>query len=119
MNDPGLDEPISDASAVVKEQVEDHPPSSHHNAQTKENRGNQDSPEDDQTDDKMSEEEQERNFLMPARWWYASTGIPLIAGTFGPMANAFSVCALVENWRVRIPPGGTEEHGIDIKDPKW
>ena len=28
-------------------------------------------------------------------------------------------CALVENWRVRIPPGGTEEHGTDIKDPRW
>lgn len=40
-------------------------------------------------------------------------------GTFGPMANAFSVCALVENWRVDVPPGGTEEHGIDIKDPRW
>ncbi|KAJ9607368.1 hypothetical protein H2200_008441 [Cladophialophora chaetospira] len=114
MNDPGLDEPISDASAVVKEKVENNPPSSHQNAQTKDS-----SMEDAQDEDKMSEEEQERNFLMPARWWYASTGIPLIAGTFGPMANAFSICALVENWRVRIPPGGTEEHGIDIKDPKW
>ena len=35
------------------------------------------------------------------------------------MANAFSICALVENWRVEIPPGGTEVHGIDIKDPQW
>lgn len=26
---------------------------------------------------------------------------------------------MVENWRVRIPPGGTEEHGINIKDPPW
>ncbi|EXJ57667.1 uncharacterized protein A1O5_12457 [Cladophialophora psammophila CBS 110553] len=95
MNDPGLDEPIADASAILKEN----------------------SPE--EMYDKMSEEEQERNFLMPARWWYASTGIPLVAGTFGPMANAFSICALVENWRVEIPPGGTEEHGIDIKDPDW
>lgn len=40
-------------------------------------------------------------------------------GTFGPMANAFSVCALVENWREEIPPGGTEEHGVDIRDPRW
>lgn len=35
------------------------------------------------------------------------------------MANAFSVCALVENWRVEVPLGGTEEHGIDIRDPRW
>ena len=67
----------------------------------------------------MSEEEEEKSFLVPARWWYASTAFPLLAGTFGPMANAFSICALVENWRVKVPLGGTEEHGIDIPDPKW
>lgn len=40
-------------------------------------------------------------------------------GTFGPVASAFNLCALVEKWRTSIPPGGTEEHGNDIKDPKW
>lgn len=35
------------------------------------------------------------------------------------MASAFNVCALVKNWRVEVPPGGVEEHGIDISDPKW
>lgn len=35
------------------------------------------------------------------------------------MASAFSVCALVENWKVAIPPGGDEAHGIDQEDPKW
>ncbi|KIW44471.1 uncharacterized protein PV06_02937 [Exophiala oligosperma] len=99
MNDPGLDEPIDNADSQVRENVA--------------------SPKETPGEDDMDEEEEERNFLMPARWWYASTGFPLIAGTFGPMANAFSICALVENWRVKIPPGGTEEHGIDIKDPKW
>lgn len=97
MNDPGLDEPIADASKQVKENVE----------------------RDQKQQDDMDEEEEERNFLMPTRWWYASTAFPLLAGTFGPMANAFSICALVENWRVQIPPGGTEEHGIDIQDPGW
>lgn len=49
-----------------------------------------------------------------------STAFPLIAGTFGPMASAFSICALVVHWRVWIPPdGGTEEHGIFIEDPRW
>ncbi|RVX70524.1 hypothetical protein B0A52_05175 [Exophiala mesophila] len=99
MNDPGLDEPIDDASKQVQENV-DH----------RHKRG----PQDD-----VDEAQDLRSFLMPTRWWYASTAFPLIAGTFGPMANAFSICALVENWRVQIPPGGTEEHGIDIPDPHW
>jgi potassium channel subfamily K, other eukaryote len=97
MNDPGLDEPINSASEQVKEQ----------------------NPLEDDDNSDMDEEEEEQNFLLPAKWWYASTVFPLSAGTFGPMANAFSICALVENWRVSIPPGGTEEHGIDITDPRW
>ena len=101
MNDPGLDGPISDADHQVRENVDT-------------GSGSQRSPEDN-----MDEKEEVRSFLVPARWWYASTAFPLVAGTFGPMASAFSICALVENWRVKIPPGGTEEHGIDIKDPKW
>lgn len=99
MNDPGLDEPIDDASKQVQENVDHrHKPGPQHDA---------------------DEEQDERNFLMPTRWWYASTAFPLLAGTFGPMASAFSICALVENWRVEIPQGGTEEHGIDIQDPPW
>lgn len=43
----------------------------------------------------------------------------LVKGTFGPMASAFSICALVENWRVMIPPGGTESNGVEEKDPRW
>jgi potassium channel subfamily K len=35
------------------------------------------------------------------------------------MANAFSICALVEKWRVYIPPGSDEGHGTKIADPKW
>jgi len=99
MNDPGLDGPIADASDQVKENVNEQ--------------------RDDNSNHDMDEAEEEKSFLSPARWWYASTAFPLLAGTFGPMANAFSICALVENWRVEIPPGGTEEHGIDIKDPRW
>lgn len=96
MNDPGLDEPISHGSKQVDKLYGDH--------------GNV--PD-------TSEGEEERSFLRPSRWWFASTAFPLTAGTFGPMANAFSICALVENWRVDLPPGATQEHGIDIKDPKW
>lgn len=95
MNDPGLQNPISDAGAQVRANYED------------------------VSDSDMDEEEEEENFLLPAKWWYASTLFPLIAGTFGPMANAFSICALVEKWRVSIPKGGTEEHGQKIPDPHW
>jgi potassium channel subfamily K len=35
------------------------------------------------------------------------------------MANAFSICALVETWRVYIPPGSDEGHGGRVEDPKW
>jgi potassium channel subfamily K len=30
-----------------------------------------------------------------------------------------SICALVEKWRVYIPPGSDEAHGTKIEDPKW
>ena len=96
MNDPGLDDPISTESQKVDGKL-----------------GHNDSSSD------VSEEEEERSFLHPSRWWFASTAFPLIAGTFGPIANAFSICALVENWRSALPPGTTQEHGIDIKDPTW
>jgi potassium channel subfamily K, other eukaryote len=98
MNDPGLHEPIADGAKAVESKYNDFQSSE---------------------SGSMNEEEEEKSFLLPARWWYASTAFPLLAGTFGPMANTFSVCALVQYWRVEIPPGGTEEHGIDIKDPKW
>lgn len=97
MNDPGLDDEINDA--VIQAQ----------HAVSKNREFKQVSVP--QTEDAARS--------MPTRWWYASTAFPLIAGTFGPMANAFSVNALVENWRVSIPPGGTEEHGVDIKDPRF
>jgi potassium channel subfamily K len=42
-----------------------------------------------------------------------------MAGTFGPMASAFSLCALVQSWRVVIPPGKTADNGEDVKDPRW
>jgi hypothetical protein len=52
-------------------------------------------------------------------WWFAQTACPLIAGTFGPMANAFNICALVQPWREDIPAGGTVAHGRPLKDPSW
>ncbi|TGO15849.1 hypothetical protein BTUL_0035g00540 [Botrytis tulipae] len=92
MNDPGLDEPISNDADDIENQ---------------------------QRDEKDETKEDVEAFLEPSRWWFASTAFPLVAGTFGPMASAFSICALVVHWRVSIPPGGVEEHGIYIDDPKW
>ncbi|TGO81876.1 hypothetical protein BPOR_0988g00020 [Botrytis porri] len=92
MNDPGLDEPISNDADDVENQ---------------------------QRDERDETKEDEEAFLEPSRWWFASTAFPLVAGTFGPMASAFSICASVVHWRVSIPPGGVKEHGIYIDDPKW
>ncbi|KAL3421839.1 Outward-rectifier potassium channel TOK1 [Phlyctema vagabunda] len=92
MNDPGLDEPISSDAKDVENQ---------------------------HADGQQKIEDNEQAFLQPSRWWFASTAFPLIAGTFGPMASTFSICALAVKWRVYIPPGGVEEHGEYIQDPKW
>ncbi|KIY49780.1 voltage-gated potassium channel [Fistulina hepatica ATCC 64428] len=54
-----------------------------------------------------------------ARWWFASTVFPLIAGTFGPIANLFSVCAVAQTWRVKIPPGELDTKGTRVSDPTW
>jgi len=51
-------------------------------------------------------DEEETDSPAPVTWGYASTVFPLLAGTFGPMANAFSICALAENWRVGEPNAG-------------
>lgn len=61
---------------------------------------------------------------LPQDWWFASTAIPLIAATIGPLANVFSIAALVSKWRVTLPnngqlPEGTDNAGVDIADPKW
>ncbi|EUC41250.1 hypothetical protein COCMIDRAFT_106655 [Bipolaris oryzae ATCC 44560] len=99
MNDPGLDEPAQEAAQDVENRM--------------------------QAEDEQAERE-ERQYLDPiwanqinSRWWFASTASPLIAGTFGPIANGMSICALVEKWRVYIPPGSDEAHGTKIADPKW
>ncbi|KAF3035614.1 Potassium channel [Didymella keratinophila] len=95
MNDPGLDKSATQAAEDVEA----------NNTQY--------------AQDKEQAEAEEQEFLKPGRWWFASTACPLIAGTFGPMANAFSICALPNKWRVYIPAGTDEGHGIVVEDPKW
>ncbi|KAF2135634.1 uncharacterized protein K452DRAFT_172149 [Aplosporella prunicola CBS 121167] len=55
-------------------------------------------------------------------WWFASTAIPLLAATFGPLANVLSISALVTNWRMHLQVNGkivAEPYGVPFKDPEW
>ena len=67
------------------------------------------------------EKEEEEEFTQPSHWWFASTACPLLAGTFGPMASAFNICALVHHWRQTVPPGlhAIVEEGHTLPDPNW
>lgn len=71
-------------------------------------------------------------------WWFASTAIPLLAATLGPLANVLSIAALVTPWRSclinDVDPGpaarvcawdgqainlGAELDGKPFGDPTW
>ena len=54
MNDPGLDGPIEQTGEQVEGEVTGH-------------------------DEEREEEEDEAAYMIPARWWYASTAFPLVA----------------------------------------
>ncbi|KAK3303571.1 uncharacterized protein B0T15DRAFT_279549 [Chaetomium strumarium] len=43
----------------------------------------------------------------------------MIAGTLGPVASAFSICALVKPWRQSYPPGTDISSAPFIPDPRW
>ncbi|KAM0562914.1 hypothetical protein ACHAPJ_001754 [Fusarium lateritium] len=57
--------------------------------------------------------------LAPNRWWFASSAFPMIAGTLGPVASAFSICALVRPWRQQLPVGKDVKNAVFIDDPVW
>ncbi|CAK7272448.1 hypothetical protein SEPCBS119000_005130 [Sporothrix epigloea] len=57
--------------------------------------------------------------LSPSRWWFASSAFPMIAATLGPVASAFSICALVRPWRQEILEGEVINTASFIKDPVW
>lgn len=56
---------------------------------------------------------------MSRREWFAITAFPLFAGTFGTIASALNICALVQPWRCVL----VNEHSLldlhDIPDPPW
>ncbi|KAL2130387.1 hypothetical protein VTI74DRAFT_6532 [Chaetomium olivicolor] len=39
-------------------------------------------------------------------WWFASFGFPVLAGTFGPIATTFSICAIIRPWVLAGPARG-------------
>ena len=43
----------------------------------------------------------------------------MIAGTLGPVASAFSICALVQPWRQHLAPGADVNLAPFIADPSW
>ncbi|KAB5566891.1 hypothetical protein GE09DRAFT_1273906 [Coniochaeta sp. 2T2.1] len=57
--------------------------------------------------------------LDPSRWFFASSLFPMIAGTLGPVASAFSICALVRPWRQYYQPGSDIQKAQYIPDPEW
>ncbi|KAK4190973.1 outward-rectifier potassium channel TOK1 [Podospora australis] len=63
--------------------------------------------------------ENDEPHLDPSRWWFASSAFPMIAGTLGPVASAFSICALVRPWRQYYPAGSDVDNAAFIKDPIW
>ncbi|KAH8884795.1 voltage-gated potassium channel [Thozetella sp. PMI_491] len=65
-----------------------------------------------------------RNDDLPQRWWFASTAIPLVAATVGPLSSMLSIAALVSPWRLTLPdngelPDGADNNGVGIADPRW
>jgi len=74
----------------------------------------------EQDDDRVSQNKEDEDLVgQSTEWWFASTASPLLAATFGPMANGFSICALVYSWRSYIPPNSTPANGFRLPDPRW
>ncbi|KAJ3476267.1 hypothetical protein NLG97_g9183 [Lecanicillium saksenae] len=66
----------------------------------------------------VTEPNEEEN-LDHTRWWLVASAFPMIAGTLGPVASAFSICALGRPWRQHVPPGTEFEEAIFVDDPPW
>lgn len=64
------------------------------------------------------EQEDKDDIRQPSRWWFASVACPLVAGTFGPIASGFNVCALSVYWR-EVYPSDNHAAGHLIPDPNW
>ncbi|KAI1488367.1 hypothetical protein F5X96DRAFT_680541 [Biscogniauxia mediterranea] len=61
---------------------------------------------------------------LPQSWWFASTAVPLLAATQGPLSNVLSIAALVTAWKLDLPnngqlPEGADDNGVPKADPRW
>ncbi|KAI7011185.1 voltage-gated potassium channel, partial [Hortaea werneckii] len=65
------------------------------------------------------EEELVQDYNAPIRWYMLATLFPLIAGTFGPMASMFNICAIAIPWRLIVDPDSPQSQGEHINDPRW
>ncbi|CRK32313.1 hypothetical protein BN1708_005704 [Verticillium longisporum] len=106
MNDPDLDA-----------RIEDH---------VNEYQGEKSQSQDYSNDQSQEKQDEVRGALvlvygtdMSSRWWFASSAFPMIAGTLGPVASAFSICALVRSWRQHRPPGTSISDAKFVADPEW
>ncbi len=54
-------------------------------------------------------------------WWFAAMAIPMLAATTGPLANMFSIAAIVTPWRNTIPDNGAgrDADSVGYPDPRW
>ncbi|KAF2472878.1 voltage-gated potassium channel [Lindgomyces ingoldianus] len=55
-------------------------------------------------------------------WWFASTAIPLLAASLGPLANVLSIAALVTFWRENVfidDKFVPDFQGVPFRDPLW
>ncbi|EGU83960.1 hypothetical protein FOXB_05526 [Fusarium oxysporum f. sp. conglutinans Fo5176] len=86
--------------------------------------GNRQSPDDSQRviadNSSDTNENHEGNIhIDQSRWWFLSTAFPMIAGTLGPVASAFSICSMVEPWRQELIPGENVQDAPSVADPSW
>ncbi|KAF3920423.1 hypothetical protein ABW20_dc0104200 [Dactylellina cionopaga] len=81
--------------------------------------GDEDEENSRELDDMSKKAQQDEQ--MPQLFFLLSTVFPLMSATLGPVANVMSICALVEPWRVYIPPipGASSENSDKMPDPAW
>lgn len=53
------------------------------------------------------------------REWFAITAFPLFAGTFGTIASALNLCAIVQPWKCVLGGKYSLADIKDVPDPKW
>ncbi|KAJ3921054.1 hypothetical protein F5877DRAFT_36851 [Lentinula edodes] len=119
MNDPGLEDKIQDTATHVTQDLRDRAGSNSSREPQAGDAHTKSAGDAFREELQVDDEEEEIGYFAPQRWWFTSTAFPLVAGTFGPLANLFSVCALVQTWRVEISGGESETQGQRISDPHW